>query len=190
MQVEIYQAQSAETIDPYRSSIFEKWEQRVDLVRELGLSAQQKHLEVLEKAREVPFKLLSPEERRIWRRFLPARFLEDAAALREGFQGRLMGRWSKSRLTDYNDDLIPVSVLEAWQHCRQMGYFESYEIWTPREDSDPVLIGQLGPLTFLIARWGESLMPFEEIKREMEELRRRQRRIFNPELDEETQMVL
>lgn len=184
MQVEIYQAQSAETMDPYRSSIFEKWEQRVHLVQELGLSAQQKHLEVLEKAKEIPFKLLSPEDRRTWRRFLPNRFLEDAAALREGFQGRLMNRLSMRRLTDYNEDLIPVCVLEAWQHCRQMGYFESYEIWTPRDESDPVLIGQLGPLNFLIARWGESLMPFEKIKQEVEERGRWQRRLHAADMED------
>lgn len=159
MQTEIYQCESIETSTPELYEAFEAWDRRVQLVKELGLSGQQRYMETLEKAKNVPYKLLSHEEARIWREYLPCAYVEDAALASD-----LNRRGAMNRLTNYDFDLIPLSVLETWQHCRQMGYFSCYEIWTVEDRSDPVLVGRLESLTFLIARWGESLKPFEEIK--------------------------
>lgn len=140
MQVEIYQREVIENATLDFLDAFEDWEHRAQLVKALGLSGQQRYMDAKEKAEDVPFKLITPDELIIWRRYLPMPHM-DYAALAEGRR-----RFSEpNRLIDYAFDLIPVAVLETWQRCRQMGYFESYEIWTAEDQSDPILLGHLGP---------------------------------------------
>ncbi|MBI3607177.1 MAG: hypothetical protein HY207_04335 [Nitrospirae bacterium] len=152
MQTEIYQMDTAEA--PL-SEMYHDWEHRAELVKHLGLSGQEKWLWALEKAKRIPFRPLTGQEQSVWEEYLPTRYVSQE-------------EWSRSRrggrgLRDYALDLIPVPVLDVWNHCVLAGYFESYEIWAA--DVDPVLVGRLGPLTFLLARWGESLRPFTEIQK-------------------------
>lgn len=61
-----------------------------------------------------------------------------------------------------------MEVLEEFQTAQQSQLFVSYEIRTPeRAAIDPILIG-IGHdgYSYLIARWGESLIPFEKIVRQ------------------------
>ncbi len=55
MQVETYQREVIESTSLDLSEIFEGWEQRVQLTRELDLSGQEKYISALEKAKEIPF---------------------------------------------------------------------------------------------------------------------------------------
>lgn len=170
MQVEIYQTETLENSSETLTEMFEDWERRRRLVQELGLAGQQEYMNKLETARNVPFKLIDREEYRIWTRYLPTPYVEDEEILKYPSSG-------SNRLVQYSFDLIPLPVLEIWQYCRQMSHFESYEIWTNEENSDPILIGRKDDLDFLIARWGESLKPFEEIEREVQHRSRRSERV-------------
>jgi hypothetical protein len=175
MLTEIYQRESLETSIPELDQNDKELERRAELVSTLGLSGQQRRLQDLEKAKAIPYRLLTQEELRIWQDYLPCSYLEDAVLAVDTGRRPI---YKPSRLADYDFDLIPIDVLENWQHCRQLGYFSSYEIWTADNQPDPVLIGRLGSLVFLIARWGESLKPLEGIKQAIEsEGRPRRRRI-------------
>jgi hypothetical protein len=177
MLVEVYREEAIAQAGLDQSTIFQEWEHRLRLVEELGLAGQERYMEALEKAKEIPFKLLNLEEVRVWRRYLPfvytggpRRDARERLTVREqrlSRRERLLLGLADDDVTDYADDLIPLEVLETWRHCQQMAYFESYEIWSTREEVDPLLLGRVGPLLFLVARWGEALKPFEEIRQEV-----------------------
>lgn len=175
MQTEIYECEAIGISIPESYKTIESCDRWDQLIKTLGLSGQQRYMETLEKAKNVPYKLLSQEEARTWRNYLPSAYVEDAVLA--GASDRRFRFSVMNRLSEYDFDLIPIAVLEAWQDCRQMGYFSSYEVWTAEDQPDPLLVGRLGSLIFLIARWGESLKPFDEIKQEVapREMRRRRR---------------
>ncbi|MBI4992010.1 MAG: hypothetical protein HZB99_02225 [Candidatus Harrisonbacteria bacterium] len=84
---------------------------------------------------------------------------------------KIWGTWlprlySESDFKDYRFDQIPEEVLAEWKLAKNLGLFEVYEIRTPEspEMQDPILIGYFKNTPYLIARWAESLMPFEKIK--------------------------
>ncbi|MEW6325257.1 MAG: hypothetical protein AB1515_07700 [Nitrospirota bacterium] len=169
MLVEIYQEETIAETGLVQPDLFEGWERRLRLIQELGLFGQERYMGALEKAKEIPFKLLNPEEIRIWRQYLPSSYTGSPARdarERLGFREHVYRRrlLEGDYVVDYAEDLIPLEVLEIWRRCQQMGYFDSYEIWSAREEADPLLLGRIGPLLFLIARWGECLKPFEEIR--------------------------
>jgi hypothetical protein len=178
MQVEIFEEKRID-ID---STVFEEWNRRIQLIQELGLKGQEEWVAAYERAKNIPFKILSQEELSIWREFLPTAYRDEQALMNHRFEDDE----DSFRTQDYNRDFIPLKALEVWSECRLKGYFSSYQIRTA--EIDPVLIGMIGPLHFLIARWGESLKPFEEIKEQVEErleerpfrLRGRIRRRLNP----------
>jgi len=169
MLTEIYHQELIDTDQTELQTAFDQWERRAQLTEALGLAGQHHYMKALERAKEIPFKLLTPEEIRVWQRYLQKQYLDTATLLLELEHRSFRDR---DRLDRYAHDLIPLNVLEAWLHCRQLGYFESYEIWSSEEQPDPILIGRVGPLSFLIARWGESLKPFEEIRQEVQRPRR------------------
>jgi len=147
-------------------------DRRIELSEALGLTTH-KRVTQEQRARAADrFPLLSGEDLTIWREYLPTRYDD-----RE--PGIMM--IAPPRLAWYRFDAIPVSVLELWQTLKQEGAFANYEIWTPEKApqavTDPILAGYTsggagttGP--YLIARWGESLKPFADIKREIMERRR------------------
>jgi hypothetical protein len=96
---------------------------------------------------------ISYKEAIIWEVWLPCRYSETRSS-----QGRT--------LREYSFDQIPLEVLEEWDIAKQLQLFKSFAIMTPETKvPDPILIG-IGKdgREYLIARWGESLMPFEEIE--------------------------
>lgn len=118
-------------------------------------------------SQQIDFPLLTEEEVRIWRAFLPTAYTSDPR-YEKAWPGNVMrGPYG---LASYAFDLPPVSVLELWSTLQSASAFDVYEIWTPeRPMPEPILLGykeQVGP--FLLARWGESLAPFEAIKKEVE----------------------
>lgn len=107
---------------------------------------------------------LTGEELATWQRFLPtSHSMED-------------GDW-----VDYEFDVPPLAVLEEISTAKSMGIFHDIEIWTPEGQKDPMAVGviHMSPARlrdqarfFPIVRWGESLMPFEEIQAIVKKLRR------------------
>lgn len=165
MQVEIYEEKKdlSEIDQVQHESWLEDLSQRKSLADKLGLHAlASKCAQEGNRAKVkqmISFPLLQGEELEIWQKFLPSTYSEDGKA-----QHTFSYRGAK--LDAYAFDLIPISVLELWATLKDDKVFDTYEIWTPeRQVVDPILLGfrkKIGP--FLLARWGESLQAFEEIK--------------------------
>ncbi len=101
---------------------------------------------------------LSPKEFAIWEWYLPTMYL----------RGSGYNEWAA-----YNFDIIPDDALVEIKEAIDMKVFDFMEIRTPERKhmTDPVVIGYVkipgyDPIGFLIVRWGESLIPFEEIRRQ------------------------
>ena len=128
-------------------------EKRANLIDSLGLGSQP--LELPPDLGDIGkiYPELKDQELRIWHRFLPTRYC------------RNKGQWS-----GYNFDVIPTEALEYIQTAVSLGVFSDMEIWTPEQKTDPMAVGVIknnGSRFFQIVRWGESLAPFEEIKRKV-----------------------
>lgn len=97
---------------------------------------------------------INEEEMRIWSKWLPASYVSEPSKIQE------------RKIESYKFDTIPEGVLNEWQLAKSLDLFEEFEIRTPeRQIQDPILIGWNNKIPYLIARWGESLIPFEEIKK-------------------------
>jgi hypothetical protein len=126
------------------------------LLKGLGLEAQ---ADITRAAMLSPiisevYQELSPPEMMIWKRFLPKSYRMEH------------GEWE-----EYRFDTIPDDVIAEIQTLKKSKVFDDLEIWTPEKALiDPLLVGVVDELYYLIARWGESLKSFEEI---VEELLRR-----------------
>jgi hypothetical protein len=71
---------------------------------------------------------------------------------------------------EYNQSTIPTDVLEEILKCKTNGWYEAIQIFYDNKSPDPFVIGILktGEWTkarHLIARWGNELLPFEELER-------------------------
>lgn len=91
----------------------------------------------------------------------------------------------QTRVEKFDTEIIPIRVLEALQEATDTKQFTACEIWHSRtRKEDPILIGLIGeknPQTwnpdymnitgrFLIARWGEALLPFEKLLEQAKKL--------------------
>jgi len=95
----------------------------------------------------------------IWNQFLPKSYSLNK------------GQWR-----EYQFDVIPNAVLEEINFAHQSGMFSDIEIWTPETvQVDPLAVGIIGQYPkgrrlsgnaqfYALARWGESLLPFNQIK--------------------------
>lgn len=112
--------------------------------------------------RTIGYPLMTDEEQHVWRAYLPTTYTTKSAPMMNGVGFRPGTR----SMEQYAFDLPPVSVLEFWQAEKAVGLFDVYEIWTQEVvPVDPILVAyreDVGP--FLLARWGEALKPFAEIK--------------------------
>jgi hypothetical protein len=69
-------------------------------------------------------------------------------------------------LQEYHFDLIPLEVLTEWQFAKSLDLFDAYWIRTPKtRKTDPILLGWRYGVPYLLARWGESLLPWETIQK-------------------------
>lgn len=123
---------------------------RKELCKELGLKIQEQLSESTLISPDMFCKRLSDEELKVWAFFLPTVYAGD-------------------QLKNYQYDTIPTEVLQDWKLVKDLGLFESFEIRTPELQlrQDPILIGVRQGARYLIARWGESLAPFEEIRKKV-----------------------
>ncbi len=75
-----------------------------------------------------------------------------------------------TELKSYRDSVIPLRILQVAKHAQE--FFPRIEVWHPEPGKpDPLLVGRSttniysGELSIL-ARWGETLMPFEQMAKE------------------------
>ncbi len=74
-------------------------------------------------------------------------------------------------VTKYKDGPIPLEVLKALAYAKSLNFFAGFEVWAASTKSvkDPVLLGYTSKATwggfsgdcYIIARWGEELLPLE-----------------------------
>jgi hypothetical protein len=90
---------------------------------------------------------LTLDEGLMWTRYLPTRY-------------------SDYQFKDFVFSDIPTDILQLYKTCKEQRLFESYSIRTPeKQKSDPILIGNSEYKSYLLARWGESLLPIDKIKK-------------------------
>ena len=74
----------------------------------------------------------------------------------------------KTDLKEYTQT-VPLEVIRLAEIIKEKGWFYKMQVWSEnKEEIDPILVGKLkddysSPL-FLLARWGASLKPYEEIR--------------------------
>lgn len=156
VEVQLYRQKERQEIKDEFDYAKEMNRERAELCQRSGLKAQAKlsersFLDISEIYHRVSF-----YESQIWAQFLPTIY------------GKNAGQWQ-----NYFYDVIPKNVLEEIAFAESLQIFDNFEIWTPENKfKDPVVAGVVydeiagGRLTtyYLIARWGESLKPFEEIE--------------------------
>ena len=128
----------------------------IELIRELDLEGQKELLAHDETAViRIPYQRMTAEEVRVYQTLYPA----------------------DEKVEAYRAGPIPLRVLQVVAHARTM--FDKVLVWGPEQyDPDPVLVGQIGEYGnaeyYLLARWGDALAPFEELRdRAAEVVRRR-----------------
>lgn len=150
MLVETYEIENAVTNDELTALLADGETQL--LVEELNLTGQQ---ELFNKVSEGgvatklhPFRRMTQEEVFVYKTLLP----------------------ETCSLTNYKDGPIPLEVLRLAKQVRElyqpdMAYLE---VWKPKPGCvDPILVARKSNYAdpvFIIARWGESLIPFVELR--------------------------
>lgn len=86
-----------------------------------------------------------------------------------------------AKVEDYSAEPIPLRVLQVLAHARETGLFERIEVWYPKtaKIDDPVLVGVRKTRTYpdddryanlttdhfhILARWGKTLLPLEQME--------------------------
>ena len=132
--------------------------ERSELCEKLGLDSQADVVDTRDPKAFYPE--ITRSEHKFWGNFLPAVY------------SKARGNWK-----GYHCDVIPSEVLREIDTARNLKIFTDFEIWTPEQQfTDPVVVGVVGARTyfnnslptgnarfFMISRWGNSLIPFEEI---------------------------
>lgn len=78
-----------------------------------------------------------------------------------------------TKLSEYSHGIIPVRILQVAAHARE--YLDHLEVWHKRvPDPDPLLVGRKGSeysgTLYVLARWGEALVSFQELVKEAKEV--------------------
>ncbi|MBI4992246.1 MAG: hypothetical protein HZB99_03440 [Candidatus Harrisonbacteria bacterium] len=170
MEIELYRNTKAEIPDgeKEKDSSIKKAQELCKRYRNLGLEGQATMIEkaikvggplITDKIKpDLFWRKISDNDLRIWRIFLPTSYRSDLGP------GRT--------LASYAFDQIPEEVISEFELAKALRLFNVYEVRTPEgRNIDPILIGLYGNTSYLIARWGESLQSFEEIKRQVRQSR-------------------
>lgn len=126
----------------YDSDKIQEWKEKCE---ELGLSEQLK-LAAPEKS-PIPFECLNTVSLRVYETLCPM----------------------KENYKKYHKTTIPLEVLSLIALSEKENYFESIEIWYDDKTPDPIAVGYVkdgewSRKQYSIARWGDVLKPFEELK--------------------------
>jgi len=146
MQIETYEIEEHTTEG---RDAFEVEAEAQALIESLGLEGQQELLrasadpDVTTKTR-IPYRRMTAEEVRVYGVLYP----------------------EHATVTAYDVAPIPLRVLQVSAHGREL--FDQLEVWGPvTEDPDPILVGIIKKghreEHHLLARWGDALLPFQEL---------------------------
>lgn len=131
-------------IEPELKTLHEnaaEWEQ---LCSNLELNQQLKKAGKIEKVGN-PYVKLDPRTERVFTMLCPA---------------RVAYRF-------YEVSTIPLEILQEMNRCKANEWFPKMEVWYDDKSPDPFLIGyeskKLDSNKYLIARWGNELLPFEQL---------------------------
>lgn len=126
----------------YDSDKIDEWKEKCNelgLTKQLDLCAEDKS--------PVPFEFMNTVSTRVYEQLCPM----------------------KAKVRDYDKTAIPIEVLSLIALAEKEQYFESIEIWYDDKAPDPLAVGfikkgQWQRDAYCIARWGDVLRPFEELK--------------------------
>ncbi len=117
------------------------------LAEKLGLKGQERFAGAPDDggaARRIPYREMTKEERVVYGLLLPAR----------------------DTVENYARGPIPLRVLQVLEHARSLGIYTAFKVWHDQAGPDPVLVGEISySAQHLLARWGESLEPFGQMRR-------------------------
>ena len=140
MAVEIYLEE--ETTELIHDS--EKSGEWLSIVEKLGLNGQ-KEMSV-DKKSPVPFQFMNTVSCRVYETLCP----------------------TKMRVEQFNKGTIPLRALSVISLARDQNYFTKIEVWYDDVEKDPIAVGYLNDTysseKFIIARWGDELRSFAELK--------------------------
>ncbi|MBI1824342.1 MAG: hypothetical protein HYR80_09560 [Nitrospirae bacterium] len=141
-----------------KSWVFREWEKQIDRLNYLEEEELRRWKIALQNSRRIPFRLLPVEELEIWKEFYdPTYYLAGNYGT-----GQMDDFIDPVNLEEYQLDFIPRNVLEVVLESRSYLYFDKYQIRVNHDDF--ILLAKNGPLDFIIARWGDLLIPYEFIK--------------------------
>lgn len=122
----------------------------VALIESLGLDGQRSLIKKDDSGNGVraPYRKMTLEEKTVYKAILPR----------------------SVSLAKYSDGVIPLRVLQVAAHAKEL--YDHVQVWCPEnaDDPDPLLVGLNGTdysprETFILARWGEVLVPFAELSK-------------------------
>jgi hypothetical protein len=103
-------------------------------------------LEIVATDEIIPFIEMTTAEKNVWQVYCP----------------------TKSLLKEYRQTM-PLEVIKLAEEVQKRGYFHKIEVWSEHQaDIDPILVGYSNDTysspMYLLARWGASLRPYEEVR--------------------------
>lgn len=145
MQIETYEVPEVAACD----GTVESEAEAVALIERLGLEGQRELLNPTKKQERCPYRKMTAEEFKVYEVILS----------------------NKTPLKKFSDGPIPLRVLQVAAHAQEL--FDHVYVWhAPNADiKDPLLVGINGACAdygdrqyFLLARWGDVLLPFAELR--------------------------
>ena len=131
-------------IEPELETLHENSEEWEQICTGLGLQKQLKKKGKVEKVGN-PYMKLDPRTERVCQMLCPRREL----------------------YTDYEAGTLPLEALQEIHRCQENEWFPKIEVWYDDKSPDPFLIGcdskKWEANKFLIARWGDELLPFDQL---------------------------
>lgn len=159
MQVETYEIEDASS----EASAMANDHEALELINKLGLTGQQRIMNP-ETVTRVPYRVAEKEELIVYRTLNP----------------------EHCKLEAYSLDAIPTRVLQVAAHAKELNYFKDLIVYYPKAGriDDPVLVGVWegkldgrtwdSQLYYILARWGKTLLPYEQCRIKAIEVLRRQ----------------
>jgi hypothetical protein len=116
------------------------------ICKELGLDGQVKLSEKSPELKPPPYRAIDPKTERIIRTLCP----------------------EKMSVEDYSVSAIPFDIVQEIKKCVDNEWYRRLYIFFDNKSPDPFLVGRLtadwNSPWHLIARWGDELLPFEELE--------------------------
>lgn len=132
-------------IEPELENLHENAEEWANICQELGLYKQLQKAGKVEKVGN-PYQKVDPRSERVFKMLCPV----------------------SVNYKLYEASTLPLDVLQEISRCEKNGWFKHINVWYDDKSPDPFLIGydhkdEWQGNKFLIARWGDELLPFEQL---------------------------